>query len=511
MKGSHFPIGIVLILMLSLSCFTASYRADKPNIVFILTDDQDVALGGETPMAKTKKLIGDEGVVFENMFTSSPLCCPSRSSIFTGRYVHNHGAVNNSIDGNCSSPAWQQTQEVSAFPTVLKALGYTTFFAGKYLNQYGFPATGGVEHVPPGWDSWMGLVGNSVYYNYALSVDGKQVKHGTTYPSDYLTDVIHKGARQFLDTKSKEKPFFMMLSTPACHGPFTPAPQYNNSFPDKQAPRNGSYNVKAQNKHWLLRQPIVPMPDDTVKSSDDIFRRRWRTLLSVDDMVEDVIDTLQRSGELDNTYIFFSSDNGYHLGQFGLPYDKRQLYDFDIRVPLMVRGPGIKPGQVSKEVAMNIDFAPTFADIAGHVTMPNVDGITLMPILHPQSNQTQPLRQAFLVEHQGEYSVTQPGCPQYKDQNMDNCNNHCVCEDSKNNSFGCVIQVTDKQTLKYCEFQDKENFIEIYDTTADPYELKNLAPTIDPKMISDLGGKLRFLANCAGPPCNSLPKTGWWG
>ncbi|KAH3883192.1 hypothetical protein DPMN_007145 [Dreissena polymorpha] len=461
-----------------------------------------------TPMVKTNNLVGDKGIKFNNMFTTSPLCCPSRSSILTGRYVHNHGAVNNSLDGGCSNDKWQQDQEANAFPTVLKTKGYSTFFAGKYLNQYGYPQSGGVEHVPPGWDDWNGLVGNSQYYDYSLSVNGQQVKHGHEYPQDYLTDVIHKAARKFLTTRDKKKPFFMMLSTPACHAPFTPAPQYNSSFSDKLAPRDGSYNQQAgPDKHWLIRQAAVPMPSDTVQQSDSFFQNRWRTLQSVDDMMEDLVQTLQADGLLDNTYIFFSSDNGYHLGQFGLPYDKRQLYDFDIRVPLMVRGPGIKPNQTSDKIVANIDLAPTFLDLVDGTILPNVDGISLKPYLHPSDNSTRPLRDYILIEHTGEYSERVDSCPQFLGQDMSNCNNHCVCEDSKNNTFACIVQVQSGHMIKACELMDSENFVEIYDTTADPYEFKNLYKTYDPKSFAVLQKQLQFLSTCKGPECNSLPQA----
>ncbi|KAL4225641.1 hypothetical protein ACF0H5_016330 [Mactra antiquata] len=498
--GSMF----VLCLICELVAFAAT---TKPNILFILTDDQDVTMGGQTPMVKTKQLVGDKGIIFNNMFTTSPLCCPSRSSIFTGRYVHNHEAVNNSLSGNCSSRAWQQTQEVKAFPTYLKSKGYNTFFAGKYLNQYGNEQAGGVEHIPPGWNNWNGLVGNSRYYNYALSVNGVREKHGNQYPQDYLTDVIHKRAVSFLLKQHKwSDPFFMMLSTPACHAPFTSAPKYNATFSNKTAPRTGSYNIKAVNKHWLLEQPIVPMPADMVSSSDEIFRRRWRTLLSVDDMVSDLINLLDKKGQLDNTYVFFSSDNGYHLGQFGLPYDKRQLYDFDIRVPLMVRGPGIDAGRISNDIVLNIDFAPTFVSLVDDSMMDNVDGISMRGILHPQENKTQPLRTSFLVEHTGEYSTNVKDCPQYTNQNMGNCDSHCVCEDSKNNTYACLVTLNNSSSVKYCEFSDTENFVEVYDLKNDPSELKNLYQTLDPSHVFDLEKKLRFLATCSGPECNSLPK-----
>ncbi|XP_013397182.1 N-acetylglucosamine-6-sulfatase-like [Lingula anatina] len=133
-RGIFSMLSVLILLNVLQTCAS---KKGPPNIVFILTDDQDTVIGGETPMTKTKKLIGDEGIIFRNMFVTSPLCCPSRSSILTGNYVHNHGAVNNSVDGNCSSPIWQNQSETRAFITYLKKQKYTTFFAGKYLNMVG--------------------------------------------------------------------------------------------------------------------------------------------------------------------------------------------------------------------------------------------------------------------------------------------------------------------------------------------------------------------------------------
>ncbi|KAK6292242.1 hypothetical protein J4Q44_G00368260 [Coregonus suidteri] len=333
----------------------------RPNIVLILTDDLDVAIGGMTPLNKTRKLIGDAGISFTNAFVASPLCCPSRASILTGKYPHNHHVINNTLEGNCSSPAWQKTQEPQTFPALLQAYaGYQTFFAGKYLNQ---------ER-------------NSKYYNYTLSVNGKPKKHGGNYSEDYLTDVLTNMSLDFLQYKSNYRPFFMMVSTPAPHSPWTSAPQYQDRFKDLKAPRDPNFNVHGKDKHWLIRQAKTPMTNSSIELLDDAFRKRWRTLLSVDDLVEKVVKRLEVRGELENTYIIFTSDNGYHTGQFSLPLDKRQLYESDIRVPLLIRGPNIKPNQTTGLAVQNVDLGPTILDMAGYnVNKTTMDGMSFLPVL----------------------------------------------------------------------------------------------------------------------------------
>ncbi|CAG5115312.1 unnamed protein product [Candidula unifasciata] len=481
----------------------SSVAAKQSNIVFILTDDQDVALFGQYPMPKAKQLIADQGMTFMNMFVTSPLCCPSRSSILTGQYLHNHLVTNNSVTGNCSSVTWQKTSELNTFPTYLQANGYSTFFAGKYLNEYGFHQNGGVRHIPPGWDVWNGLVGNSVYYNYSLSANGVEEKHGQNYSQDYLTDVIHRKAVNYLQKQvNATRPFFMMLSTPACHAPFTPAPQYEKNFTNQQAPRTKHFNIHGKDKHWLVDQAVTPMPQDTINMIDDDFRNRWRTLLSVDDMVDDVVNTLKATGQLDNTYIFYSSDNGYHLGQFSLPFDKRQLYDFDIRVPLYVRGPGIKPNSTNEESVMSIDLAPTFLDLAGLHAPASFDGLSLTPIF---TNQAHSFRDKVLVEYHGEHLNVIPGCPQYLNQGMANCGKHCVCEDAWNNTFACIRTQTAQESYKYCALQDNDNFVEVYDLKNDPYELVNIAKIASPDILTQLSQELADLSLCAGANCHTTP------
>ncbi|KAK3728850.1 hypothetical protein QZH41_020225 [Actinostola sp. cb2023] len=449
--------------------------AKSPNILLILTDDQDKVLQGMIPLTKTKKLIGEKGISFENMkivllrihfqFVTSPLCCPSRSSILTGKYIHNHHAINNSVEGNCANTHWQQGPEKYSIATYLKGLNYTTIFAGKYLNQYGFPDTGGPQRVPPGWDRWYGLIGNSKYYNYTLSVNGKPERHGTDYEKDYFTDVISRYAVSFLQGQaSNSSPFFMFLSTPSCHGPFTPAPQYKDEFEHSKAPRTTSFNkAGGQDKHWLIRHTPNPMASSSIEYSDDVFRNRLRTLLSVDDLVEQVITTLTKIKQLENTYIIYTSDNGYHLGQFSLPIDKRQLYEFDIRVPFLITGPGIPTNKSLQNTGMK-------------------------------------WREDFLVQHVGEGHEKVDGCPKLT-PGFECCKPNCVCEDSWNNTYSCVRTLSSSQDLMFCEFQDKESFIEFYNLKNDPHQLSNIAKKVDRRVLAAQRKRLEELVVCSGDSC----------
>ncbi|XP_010745082.1 glucosamine (N-acetyl)-6-sulfatase (Sanfilippo disease IIID), b [Larimichthys crocea] len=500
------PAAATLLTLLSalLTCCVRCAEPSKPsNIILILADDQDVQLGGMTPMKKTRTMIGEAGATFVNAFTVTPLCCPSRSSILTGQYPHNHEVRNNSLSGNCSSPLWQKGPESEAFPTYLLKQKYQTFFAGKYLNQYG-KKDGDVSHVPPGWDQWNALVGNSQYYNYTLSVNGKEEKHGDSYEKDYLTDLIANRSLNFLDNRSPQHPFFLMLAPPAPHSPWTAAPQYQKVFDDVKAPRDGSFDKPGKDKHWLLRQPVNPMPSSSVSFLDNAYRQRWQTLLSVDDMVELLVNKLTSIKELDNTYIIYTSDNGYHTGQFSLPIDKRQLYEFDIRIPLMVRGPGIKPNQTLKAPVLNIDLAPTILDISGvDLSTVNVDGQSFLAQMAPSlRNGTE--RPFFLVEYTGEgHATTDPACPKLG-PGLSQCFPDCVCEDAFNNTYACVRTLDKEHDMQYCEFADSESFVEVYNLASDPYQLENIVKKVDPAVLQAMNQRLIKLQSCEGDSCRNI-------
>uniref|UniRef100_A0A914W021 Sulfatase N-terminal domain-containing protein n=1 Tax=Plectus sambesii TaxID=2011161 RepID=A0A914W021_9BILA len=461
-------------ICLTALCSTARTRtptAARPHIVLIVTDDQDIEAYGLQAMAKTNALLRDRGAFFNNAFVTTPICCVSRSSILTGKYAHNLRVYNNTRHGNCGGRRWRRRDERKTIASYLHGVGYSTFYAGKYLNTYGKKSE--EAGVPPGWDWWNGLVGNSRYYNYSLVVNETVERHGDGV-DDYLTTVIAQRAKRFIaEMSASGRPLFLMLCPPAPHAPYTSAVQYEHEFANASAPRTVAFDRAASDKHWLVavKQKMSP---HTTRVVDLAYRNRLRTLLSVDDLVEAVVAALDSAHILDNTFIVYTSDNGYHTGQFRLPLDKRQPYEFDVRVPLIVRGPGVPQAAVHDDVALNIDLLPTIAEWArvGAAAV-DADGLSLASLL---ANGTAMGRNHFLIEYWGEAGrAIQGSCSQTADSGEAQCvpEVDCACFDARNNTYACVRQLNHRHDTVYCRFSDDVGFEESYNLRADPHQLVN--------------------------------------
>ncbi|KAG7303389.1 hypothetical protein JYU34_011885 [Plutella xylostella] len=450
-------------------------------------------------MKNVQRFIADNGVVFTNSYAASPICCPSRSSILTGKYIHNHGTYGNSVSAGCYGVHWK-TQENDTFAAILHNAGYNTFYAGKYLNEYGTSSGGG--EVPPGWAEWHGLVGNSRYYNYTVSNNGVP-----TYSRDlYLTDTIRSLSLSFIDKQSsaERSNFLMVLAPPAPHAPFTPADRHKGVYANVSALRSPSFNVKADDKHWLIRMPPTPLPEALMPELDRVYRSRWEALLAVDEMVADVVNALEVNNLLEDTYLVFTSDNGYHVGQFAQVYDKRQPYETDIKVPLVISGPGIPKNTINADPVINIDLAPTILSMAKLAPPKTMDGRVID--LYGQ-NKTKERNMLITYYGEGNTKTVDANCTwKYDGKNLAECypDFSCKCQDARNNTYGCLRHFADNVDAKYCKFSDNERFEEHYDLLSDPHELTNTIDQLFPSVKMFYNNLLRALLHCSGDGCDQL-------
>lgn len=451
----------------------------QPNILFILTDDLDARALAELP--NVRRLLADQGTTFPNFFVSSPNCCPSRASILRGQYAHNHGVLRNSGKDGGFRTFHTLDREPETIGVWMQRAGYRTGLMGKYLN--GYPNSARESWRPPGWDEWDVSL-KSGYVDYEMNENGRIVWHGEK-KKDYLTDLLTGKAADFVtDAANDGTPFFLYLAPRAPHGPTTPARRHAGAFAGASAPRSPNWNEADVSDKPNFVRAHREIDGKTVAAIDEEYQRRRESMLAVDEMVADLVATLERAGTLDQTYILFASDNGFHLGEHRLPSRKGTPYDEVVRIPLIVRGPGVPAGAVDESLVMNIDLAPTFAALGGAAVPDWIDGRSLASLFDGSGRGS---RSVVLVEDfGGEGSRRKYNRPHDR---------------GRGNGIP-PFRALRSPDLLYVEYASGER--ELYDRRADPFEMDNIVDRADPRTVATYSERATALAGCARDRCRDL-------
>lgn len=408
---------------------------ERPNIIFVLTDDQPYETVQYMPTVRD--VLMKDGVNFENGFVTTPLCCPSRSSILTGEYAHNHQVLTNRMPLG-GAP---KLDDSSTIATWMSDAGYRTAYYGKYLNAYEDLKPYG--YVPPGWDEWATLL-DAAFYNYNISVNGNVETHGDT-PEDFCADITTRNAVDFI-AESKDEPFFMVVGYYNPHSPYFWAERHDEQFRANSALKAEPYRNPSFMEEDRSDKPqyLQDLNSITVSKIDITYKQILRSLLSVDDGVASILNALDKTGLREKTIIVYLSDNGLTVGDHGFGLTKNCAYESCIRVPFIMYAPGMFPARTESSFVANIDLAPTFADLAGFTAPDTVDGTSLLPLL---KNENIAWRNDLLFEHWPTEDGIGADIPEF--------------------------YAVRNAEWKYVEYSTGEK--ELYDLVNDPYELDNLA------------------------------------
>jgi N-acetylglucosamine-6-sulfatase len=458
----------------------AATQAERPNILILETDDQTLAEMDVLP--NVRRLIGDQGVTFDDNFDSFSLCCPSRASLLTGQYSHNNGVRGNALPEG----GYYKLDSTNTLAVWLQKAGYYTMHVGKYLNGYG---TRNPREIPPGWSDWHGSVDPSTYryYNYMLNENG-QLNTYCPRPeaSCYQTDVYRDKANGLIRARAGQGPWFMWVAFLANHsgGPReagdpanqntpVPAPRYRDRLKGTPLPQPPNFNEAdvSDKPRTIQNRPLLNQRQ--IAAVQENWQQRRETLMAVDDAVVSILDTLRSTGQLDNTLILFTSDNGFFHGEHRVRAGKVLLYEPSIRVPLLMRWTGnrsLPRGVHRTQLSMNVDYAETILGAAGGTVRPErvEDGVNLLRLW--RDGGLEPGRD-LLIDNQ-------PGTAHF--------------------------DAIRSRNYLYAEYANGDR--ELYDLRRDPYELtsQHNNPAYDATKAS-LAARLHRLVTCAGGTCRTKP------
>jgi arylsulfatase A-like enzyme len=465
----------------------------RPNLVVVMTDDQTVEeLAG---MRHTRRLIAAQGVSFDRSYVSYPVCCPSRATYLTGQYAHNHGVM------GLYPPTggYGRFDKRNALPVWLQRSGYHTAHLGKFLNGYGDQQR---ADVPPGWSDWHATVDFSTYnmWGYTINHNGRMKTYGHRFDQDpalYQTDVLAKKAASIVKQRAGgARPLFLSVNFLAPHHESSniqrrtgslvrPAPRHRGAFASSPVAHAASFNERdMSDKPRFLQRRTHRLSAAEIAAIGRDARARRTALLAVDEGVARIVGALENSGELDNTYIVFTSDNGYMQGEHRVRSGKMLPYDPSTHVPLVIRGPGIPAGQVSSELVANTDLAPTLVELAGATAGKPVDGRSLLPYA---SNPALRSKRAILHETGGRRYAG----PREQDESR-----------NLRRPLRRVMSYRAIRTQRWLYVRWHGGSRELYDLRRDPHQMNSRhAGRRHRRIRVKLSRKLRVLARCAGESC----------
>jgi N-acetylglucosamine-6-sulfatase len=540
-------VGLVLAGPQSKAGAARQSAQQKPSFVVIQTDDEtldqlyaSLNVGGieVQAMPYTQALIANRGITFNRYYVPYPLCCPSRVSLLTGRYSHNNN-VRGNVPPNGGYTGFKARLAYSHnLATWLQAGGYRTIHIGKFLNGYGDEPFDSGTDVPPGWSAWHSVLRadtNHYFYGYTLNNNGvlegpygdpgswETREYGERddfgcpsaplngKPCFYETDIFDTIAYQELTSTSPEQPFYLQLDYTAPHGDFRrpagpePAPRHYNTFAGAPYPHSRSQGFNEGNVNdkprFIREAPYLSLND--IHTYRVYYQKALESLRSIDEGVKLIVDTLGGLHRLRNTYIIFTSDNGFFYGEHRLTGGKFLAYEPATHLPLLIRGPGIKPGTSTGELAANIDIAPTVLELAGLQADKSIDGRSLVPFMRdPSLRSRRPiLFESFVetadVEANGEPPAQRPRPGTASASRAGGRATASIVAPPKD-YLGIRLG-----PYKYIEWPSGEK--ELYDITKDPYELNNIVRVRNLSPIrAFLHAQLVRLEACVGRACQEV-------
>ena len=452
---------------------TPAASAERPNVIVLMTDDQTAESLRAMPAVR-EQLVG-AGTSFERSFVSNPLCCPSRATFLTGQYSHNHGV----LDNDPPDGGYFRLGKREWLPIWLQRAGYHTVHIGKFLNRYGIRSP---TEVPPGWDEWYASVDPSTYRysGYTLNENG-----GLNVYERYSTDEYAARAVSVVERMGETRtPFFLSVAFLAPHSGApadpgdppnlatpSPAPRHVDRFAGASPPGGpalGETDLSDKPGFIRSRPPIGPERRAAIAES---YRQGLESLLAVDEGVATIVEALRAEGELERTLIVLTSDNGFFYGEHGIQNGKVLAYEPSIRVPLVLRGPGVPAGARRRQLVTNADLAPTILDAAGAVPGRLQDGRSLFALLDDPGLEW---GRDLLVE--GAAGLNQP-----------------------------AYDALRTYRYTYVEYTTGER--ELYDLERDPFQLQSLhADPAHTEVQAELARRLARLRDCAGGDCWARPQ-----